>query len=135
MKQLFIVFSVLLALLSAYNMSAQSLVDVSVGSSTQDRVSANVAYRYQVSDRFRIGLEAQYGAPRYRFVDAKPIREGFSTTFSVPLTYRLYEKIKFDWIFMLERGCASRAKLTPIKTTNATVSFLPMRYCLSRACS
>ncbi|MDX2279425.1 MAG: hypothetical protein NW218_07545 [Saprospiraceae bacterium] len=64
MKQLFIVFSVLLALLSAYNTSAQSLVDVSVGSSTQDRVSANVAYRYQLNDRFRIGLEAQYGAPR-----------------------------------------------------------------------
>lgn len=113
MKQLFIVFSVLLALLSAYNTSAQSLVDVSVGSSTQDRVSANVAYRYQLNDRFRIGLEAQYGAPRYRFVDAKPIREGFSTTFSVPLTYRLYEKDQIRLDFFARTGLRVQGKIDP----------------------
>jgi len=113
MKQVFFVFSVLLALLSANKTAAQSVWDVSVGSSTQDRFSANVAYRYQVNDKFRIGLEVQYGAPRYRFVDAKPIREGYSTAFSVPLTLRLYEKDQIRLDFFARTGLRFQGILDP----------------------
>jgi hypothetical protein len=73
-------------------LSAQSMFDVSVGTSHQDNFFTNVAYRYQVSDKFRIGLEAQYGATKYRLMQAKAVTRGSATTVSVPLTLRLYEK-------------------------------------------
>lgn len=69
----------------------QTLIDFSVGSSNADYVFGIVAYRTQISERFRLGMEAQIGSVRYRFIEAKPIREGYSTMISIPTLYKLYE--------------------------------------------
>jgi hypothetical protein len=106
---------VLSILLFAENIAAQSMVDLSVGTSHQDNFFTNVAYRYQVSDKFRIGFEAQYGAPKYRFVEAKPIREGYSGTVSVPLTLRLYEKEQIRLDFYTKVGMRFQGILDPDK--------------------
>jgi hypothetical protein len=77
---------------------AQHLFDVSAGSSSQDYFSATLAFRKAFSDRFRLGLEAQLGAVRYRFISAQPIRKGYSFFLGVPILYRLYqsEHIRLD---------------------------------------
>jgi hypothetical protein len=106
---------VLSILLFADRIAAQSMVDISVGTSHQDNFFTNVAYRYQVSDKFRIGFEAQYGAPKYRFVEAKPIREGYSGTVSVPLTLRLYEKEQIRLDFYTKVGMRFQGILDPDK--------------------
>jgi hypothetical protein len=106
---------VLSILLFADRMAAQSMVDISVGTSHQDNFFTNIAYRYQVSEKFRIGFEAQYGAPKYRFVEAKPIREGYSGTVSVPLTLRLYEKEQIRLDFYTKVGMRFQGILDPDK--------------------
>jgi hypothetical protein len=106
---------VLSILLFADRIAAQSMVDISVGTSHQDNFFTNVAYRYQVSDKFRIGFEAQYGAPKYRFVEAKPIREGYSGTISIPLTLRLYEKEQIRLDFYTKVGMRFQGILDPDK--------------------
>lgn len=69
----------------------QSLIDISVGSSNSDYVFTTLAWRKQVNDRLRFGIEAQIGAVRYRFIAAKAIRSGYASMVSVPLLYRLYQ--------------------------------------------
>jgi hypothetical protein len=98
--------------------SAQSMLDISVGTSHQDNFFTNAAYRYQVSDKFRIGFETQYGAPKYRFVEAKPIREGYSGTVSVPLTLRLYEKEQIRLDFYTKIGMRFQGVLDPDNNSN-----------------
>lgn len=71
---------------------AQTLTDISIGSSKQDRVLVNLAYRKQFSDNFRAGLELQSGLVNYRFIGAKVIDEGVSTTISLPILLRLYQR-------------------------------------------
>jgi hypothetical protein len=105
----------LMALFFDQQVSAQSMFDVSVGTSHQDNFFTNIAYRYQVSDKFRIGFEAQYGAPKYRFVEAKPIREGYSGMISVPLTLRLYEKEQIRLDFYTKVGMRFQGILDPDK--------------------
>jgi hypothetical protein len=106
---------VLSILLFADRIAAQSMVDISVGTSHQDNFFTNIAYRYQVSEKFRIGFEAQYGAPKYRFVEAKPIREGYSGTISIPLTLRLYEKEQIRLDFYTKVGMRFQGILDPDK--------------------
>jgi hypothetical protein len=106
---------VLSILLFADKIAAQSMVDISVGTSHQDNFFTNIAYRYQVSEKFRIGFEAQYGAPKYRFVEAKPIREGYSGTISIPLTLRLYEKEQIRLDFYTKVGMRFQGILDPDK--------------------
>jgi hypothetical protein len=80
---------------------AQNLaLDVSVSTSLQDKFANNLALRYQVSPRFRMGVEVQTAIPKYRFIDAKPIREGYAFKFLLPTTTRLYqkEKLRLDLI-------------------------------------
>lgn len=71
---------------------AQTLLDVSVGTSRQDNVFTNIALRRQFSDRFRAGVEMQVAAPRYRFIGAKPITEGYALSLAVPLLWKVYER-------------------------------------------
>lgn len=95
---------VLSILLFADKISAQSMVDLSVGTSRQDVFFANIAYRYQVSEKFRIGVETQFGSPLYRFIDAKLIKKGSVATIAVPLTLRIYEKEKIRLDFYSKIG-------------------------------
>jgi hypothetical protein len=73
-------------------LSAQSIVDLSVGTSHQDIFFANITYRYQVNNKFRVGIEGQYGAAKYLLIHAKPITTGYATALGLPLTIQLYEK-------------------------------------------
>jgi hypothetical protein len=94
---------------------AQSMLDVSVGASHQDVFFANFAFRKQISERFRIGLEAQYGTPKYRLIEAKPIREGYAGTISIPLTLRLYEKERIRLDLYAKPGVRLQGVLDPDK--------------------
>ena len=85
------VWAILTLVLTA-KLSAQSMVDLSVGASHQDNFFANMAYRCQVSNKFRVGIEGQYGTAKYRLINAKPITTGYATSLGLPLTIRLYEK-------------------------------------------
>ncbi len=89
-KTILLAATALLLFISSKNYG-QNMLDISVGSSNSDYVFTTLAFRKQVSERFRIGLEVQAGSIRYRFIEAKPIREGYSTTISVPILYKLYE--------------------------------------------
>jgi hypothetical protein len=93
--------------------NAQSMLDVSIGTSHQDNFFTNVAYRYQLGDKFRIGLEAQYGNVKYRLIDAKPITAGYSSTISIPLTIRLYQKEKIRLDFYNKLGMRFQGILDP----------------------
>ena len=77
---------------------AQSIVDVGFGASNMDNFFTNVAYRYQVNDNFRIGLETQFSSTKYRFVEAKPFEKGYATTISIPLSFKIteQERIRLD---------------------------------------
>jgi|GEM_PF-1315252 len=86
------VLLLMLALLLVGNASGQSFVEFSTGTSFKDRFDAQIALRKQLTPKFRAGLELQYGSPQYRFVGAKPIREGYSYSFSLPLSFRLAEE-------------------------------------------
>jgi hypothetical protein len=89
---------VLLAALAFQKAEAQSMVDVGFGASTMDRCHTNLAYRYQVNDNLRIGLETQFSSPKYRFVEAKPFEKGYATTISIPLSFKIIEqdRIRLD---------------------------------------
>ena len=52
-----------------------------------------MAYPYQVSNKFRVGIEGQYGAAKYRLIHAKPITTGYATSLGLPLTIRLLVQI------------------------------------------
>ena len=93
MKKVHLYASLLFSVfLSVAKTTAQSMVDVSVGTSHQDKFFGNIAYRYQLNERLRIGVEAQFGSVNYRLIDAKVIKSGYVGTIGVPLTLRLYEK-------------------------------------------
>lgn len=72
--------------------TAQTMLDVSVGTSRQDNVFTNIALRRHVSDRFRAGIELQVAAPRYRFIGGKPITQGYAYTLAVPVLWKVYER-------------------------------------------
>lgn len=94
-----ILFSVTIALAGICTANAQTAFDVSIGTSNQDRVSLNLALRKQFSEKFRAGVELQTSSVRYRFIGAKVIDRGLSTTLSVPFSVRLYEiqKLRLDF--------------------------------------
>jgi hypothetical protein len=115
MKKYHFLICALLALLLSRGVQAQHIVDVSVGVSLQDKLMTTLAYRHQFSDRFRAGLEVQYGAPRYRFVDAKPIREGYAATFTLPMSLRLYEKEALRLDLFVRPGYRTQGVLDPDK--------------------
>jgi hypothetical protein len=109
---------IILALITCINTSfwAQGLIlDVSVGTSLQDKLSNNVALRYQLNPRFRLGVEVQGAIPKYRFIDAKPIREGYAFKFLVPTTTRLYEKGQLRLDLIATAGVRRQGVLDPDK--------------------
>jgi opacity protein-like surface antigen len=79
-------------LLIGGSVSAQNLIDVSVGTSHQDNAFTNIAFRRSVSDKFRIGIEVTLGSTKYRMVDAKPVTTGSATSFAIPLSLKMYQK-------------------------------------------
>ena len=79
--------------------NAQTFLDASIGTSNQDQGSFNLGFRKQFSEGIRAGIEFQTSSVRYRFIGAKVIDEGISTTLSIPLAFRLYEfqKLRLDF--------------------------------------
>lgn len=97
MKKSILLFTCFIA--SCMALRAQTFTDITVGVSNQDRVSLNLAVRKQFSDRFRAGIELQSSIVDYRFIGAKLIDRGNSTTISLPSSLRLYQtdKIRLDF--------------------------------------
>lgn len=88
-----VIYLTITCVLLISSLQAQSLLDVSFGSSQQDDVAFQVAYRKQVTQKFRAGLQVQYGMPNYRFISAITFEDmGYSTTISVPMTFRINEE-------------------------------------------
>lgn len=98
MKNILTICVAILTALTFQKAQAQSLIDVGFGASNMDKFFTNVAYRYQVNDNFRIGLETQLASPKYRFVGAKPFEKGYATTISIPLSFKIteQERIRLD---------------------------------------
>jgi hypothetical protein len=79
----------------------------------QDRFFSNVAYRLQLSPRLRMGLEVQVAAPSYRFIDARPITEGYATMMSLPLSWQLYQNERIDLHFFFRPGLRWQGIIDP----------------------
>jgi hypothetical protein len=103
MKKKNLIFYAMFLLLGS-KISAQSMIDISAGTSHQDNFFTNIAYRYSVSDKFRIGVESQIGSVQYRLVEAKPIKAGSATNIGIPLTVRMYQKSKIRMDFYAKPG-------------------------------
>lgn len=99
MKNLILTLAVSITCLFLQQAHAQTNIDVGIGASKQDKGSLNLAIRKQFSEKFRAGVEFQTGAVNYRFIEAKVIDEGLSTSLSVPFSVRLYEfeKLRLDY--------------------------------------
>ena len=74
----------------------QTMLDLSVGTASQDNFFSQVAIRHQFTENFRAGLEIQNGLVNERYIAAKPIREGYAVSINIPFTFRIsnLEKIQ-----------------------------------------
>ncbi|SMG49214.1 hypothetical protein SAMN05661096_03582 [Marivirga sericea] len=99
MKNLILTLAVSISCLFAQLASAQTHLDVGVGLSNQDNGLLSIAVRKAFSEKFRAGIELQSGLVNYRFIGAKVIDEGVSTSISIPFSVRLYEfkKLRLDY--------------------------------------
>jgi hypothetical protein len=102
-----------LALLLSLPLRGQTILDVSAGASKQDRVAVNLALRRQFGERFRGGLELQAAAPAYRFISAKPIREGYAFSASLPLAWRLAQEGPLRLDLFLRPGLRVQGVIDP----------------------
>jgi hypothetical protein len=78
------------------NIYGQTTLDFSVGSSFQDNFNAQIAIRNQFNPRFSGGFEYQTGMPRYRFVGTKVMREGYTHSLSLPVSYLIQNQEKIQ---------------------------------------
>ena len=99
MKNLILTLAVSITCLLAQFANAQTHLDVGVGLSNQDNGLLNIAVRKQFSEKFRAGIELQSGLVNYRFIGAKVIDEGVSTSLSIPFSVKIYEfeKLRLDY--------------------------------------
>lgn len=77
-------------------LQAQTTVDVSMGTGFQDDISAQTAIRNQFSPKLNVGFEFQTGAPKYRFVGTKVMREGYTFALSLPISIQLQKLEKIE---------------------------------------
>jgi hypothetical protein len=79
--------------------NAQTNLDIGLGTSNQDNGLLSIALRKQFSEKFRAGIELQSSLVRYRFIGAKVIDEGLSTSLSIPFSVKIYEfeKLRLDY--------------------------------------
>lgn len=92
----------------------QGLLDISVGTSFQDNVAAQLTYSQQFSERFRVGIALQYGAPSYRFVGAQPFQNtGYSYTVAVPLFLELVRQERIQLHGLLKLGGRFQGVIDP----------------------
>jgi hypothetical protein len=114
MKILILVFVMALSsLLFKQKLSAQTIIDIGVGASSQDNYFTNLAYRHQVNSNFRIGAEAQISSPKYRFIDAKLFKQGYATSIHIPLTFKLSEQDKIRLDGFIRPGVRFQGVLDP----------------------
>ena len=96
-KLSFVGCALLITILFKPSANAQTVLDVSVGTSFQDEYNVQLVARQQFTEKLQVGLELQSGSPRYRFVSAREvIREGYSYTASIPVSFRLASEEKIQ---------------------------------------
>lgn len=98
----------------AFSIYAQTLLDISTGTSQQDNFAFQATLRSQITARFRAGIQFQYGLPRYRFVSAMPFRDkGYSTTLAVPLTFRINDNDDIQLSLFIKTGMRFQGIIDP----------------------
>lgn len=75
------VFSTILLLSLAIFSFGQLSTDLQVGTSQSDYSHTTLRLNYQLNNTWRIGADFQGADYRYRFIDARPIENGFSGAF------------------------------------------------------
>lgn len=95
MKQLFMV---LLALASSQFIHAQSFLDLAFGASRTDYQHWNLRASTSVGDRWQLGIEFQAFDYRYRFIDARPVTDGFAGQVRGFTAFKIAEsdRLRFD---------------------------------------
>ncbi len=86
------IFFTALLCLFLFELKAQNMFDATVGTSNQDQVFVNLALRRQFSEKFRLGVDVHSGLVNYRFIGAKVIDEGVSTSINIPLMLRIHQR-------------------------------------------
>lgn len=102
------------------NVSAQTYADVSAGISNRDQALLNLSIRKQFSEKFRAGIEIQTGVIDYRFIGAKLVEEGNSTSISIPITLKIFQ----DSRLRLDLYTRAGVRLQSVSTSYATERLL-----------
>ncbi len=105
--------ALLCLLLGSSPLFSQTIIDLGIGTSQQDQWASQIALRQQLNPKFRAGLELQFSTPRYRFIEAKPITEGYSLILSLPLTYQLYEQDQLQLFGLFKPGFRRQGIIDP----------------------
>ena len=104
----------MLALFLASGLQAQTMGEISFGTSTQDLFAGQITIRRQFSERFRAGLSVQAGAPQYRFIGAKLLSEGgYAATVTAPLTWELSRQEGIQLYGLLRPGLRFQGIIDP----------------------
>jgi hypothetical protein len=79
-------------------LNAQIQLDLQYGSSKSDYQYATLAASYQTAGRWRFGAEWQHSDYRYRFIDARAVRNGYAMSARLLAVARLAEddRIRLD---------------------------------------
>ena len=95
------------------NSNAQSLIDLSVGTTLQDNFAMQIVFKNHFSKKFRAGIEFQYGLVRERYIEAKPINEGYSNIVALPMTLLLNDNGKAQLFGTLKVGVRFQGIIDP----------------------
>jgi len=99
-----IILFLIISASSASWLKAQTYLDLSTGTSNRDQVLFNASIKKQFNEKFRAGIEIQTGLVDYRFIGAKLIEEGNSTSISVPLLWKLFDDDRIRLNFYSRAG-------------------------------
>ena len=78
------IFLIHIMFLASHQVRAQAILDLSVGSSFQDNFNSQLAIRNQFGSKFQAGFEFQYGIPKYRFIETRELRDGYTLAITLP---------------------------------------------------
>jgi hypothetical protein len=124
MKKLNQLITGILIILGSFFIYGQSVIDIGVGISQQDDFAVQATYRNQFTERFRAGIQIQYGLPNYRFVSAITFQDkGYSSSISIPLTFRLNNGERIQLSLFIKPGLRFQGIIDPDENNAADSLF------------
>ncbi len=76
-------------LFKAFTSEAQYALDLSLGTSRQDKAFMRVQINRAVNPQLKVAAQFRIASNRYRFIAANAINTGLSYEFSLPVTYKI----------------------------------------------